>query len=286
LNPQTDSNQLARGAPPRIPFVGDMERVHEPEAPRSVLLESRELEALLLNIDASLAVNAARQFYTWTQGFLQGLVPHRMLFCLRRGAEPSAYVVDTFSALVSDATELGSLLMRDPVLMPNLTEFWKAARYCPAVREASHIPALAGSSLARALERAGAGRIAVHGCHDADGEMTTLFVFACRPSDVATNQAYLLQLIVPFLSAAWLRSQIGPREPGSPRSICAPVLTAREREVLRWIYLGKGNAEVGTILHISSLTVKNHVQKILRKLNVANRAQAVGKALEARLIRP
>jgi hypothetical protein len=31
--------------------------------------------------------------------------------------------------------------------------------------------------------------------------------------------------------------------------------------------------------------VKNHVQKILRKLNVANRAQAVGKALEARLIR-
>jgi len=55
---------------------------------------------------------------------------------------------------------------------------------------------------------------------------------------------------------------------------------------LHWIYLGKGNAEVGAILRISALTVKNHVQKILRKLNVANRAQAVGKALEARLIGP
>jgi DNA-binding NarL/FixJ family response regulator len=32
--------------------------------------------------------------------------------------------------------------------------------------------------------------------------------------------------------------------------------------------------------------VKNHVQKILRKLNVVNRTQAVGKALEARIIVP
>ena len=285
MNTQTDSEQVARGVS-RIAFVADMEGGHEPDSPRSVLLESRELEALLLNIDASLSVNAARQFYTWTQGLLQGLVPHRMLFCLRRGGEPSAYVLDTFSALVSDATELGSLLMRDPVLMPNLAEMWKTARYCPTVREVGHLATLGGAALARALERAGVARIAVHGCHDADGEMTNLFVFACRPSDIGLNQTYLLQLIVPFLSAAWTRTQIREREPGSPRGICAPVLTAREREVLHWIYLGKGNAEVGTILHISSLTVKNHVQKILRKLNVANRAQAVGKALEARLIRP
>ncbi|HUO66732.1 MAG TPA: XrtB/PEP-CTERM-associated transcriptional regulator EpsA [Gammaproteobacteria bacterium] len=276
---------MARGIS-RIAFVADMDAGEEPDTPRSVLLESRELEALLLNIDASLSVNAARQFYTWTQGLLQGLVPHRMLFCLRRGGEPSAFVLDTFSALVSEATELGSLLMRDPVLMPNLVELWKAARYAPAIREVSHLGTHGGVALARALERAGVARIAVHGCHDADGEMTSLFVFACRPSDIGVDQTYLLQLIVPFLSAAWTRTQIREREPGSPRGLCGPVLTAREREVLHWIYLGKGNAEVGTILHISSLTVKNHVQKILRKLNVANRAQAVGKALEARLIRP
>jgi transcriptional regulator EpsA len=256
----------------------------EPKVP--VLLEGRELEALLLNIDASLTVNAARQFYTWTQGLLQGVIPHCVLFCLRRGTDPSAYVLDTFSALVSDATDLGSLLMRDAVLTPRLTELWKASRYCPAIREASHVSALGGSALARALERAGAAHVAVHGCHDANGEMTSLFIFACRPFDIKANQAYLLQLIVPFLSAAWHRSQIRERDQSSGRGVCAPLLTAREREVLRWIYLGKGNAEVGTILQISSLTVKNHVQKILRKLNVANRAQAVGKALDARLLTP
>ena len=38
-------------------------------------------------------------------------------------------------------------------------------------------------------------------------------------------------------------------------------------------------------LGISPLTVKNHVQKILRKLDVVNRAQAVGKALELRMLK-
>lgn len=54
-------------------------------------------------------------------------------------------------------------------------------------------------------------------------------------------------------------------------------LSAREAEILRWIALGKTNPEIGSILNISSFTVKNHVQRILKKLDVSNRTQAVGK---------
>jgi DNA-binding CsgD family transcriptional regulator len=56
-------------------------------------------------------------------------------------------------------------------------------------------------------------------------------------------------------------------------------LSAREAEILRWIALGKTNPEIGSILNISSFTVKNHVQRILKKLDVTNRTQAVGKTL-------
>jgi transcriptional regulator EpsA len=267
------------------PPVG-VDRTQEGEPALAALREPGELEVLLLSIDASLAVSTARQFYTWAQGLLQGVVPHRVLFCLRPGSEPTAYVLDTFSALVCDATEFGALLIRDPVLTPNLIEAWKGARHTPVARAVDQLGQLGGSALARAFQRVGASRVAMHGTHDAAGEMTTLFIFASALSDVAVNQSYLLRLIVPFLSAAWIRSQVSERAPSATRDSCAPVLTAREREVLRWIYLGKGNAEVGAILRISALTVKNHVQKILRKLNVANRAQAVGKALDARLIAP
>lgn len=286
MSTSIDSNAIERPGSCATLSSVDVDPTQEREPAFAALLEPRELEVLLLNFDASLTVSTSRQFYIWAQGLLQGLVPHRALFCLRPGAEPTAYVLDTFSALASDATELGALLIRDPVLTPNLIEAWKGAGHVPAIRDADQLPQLGGSALARALQRVGATRVAVHGTHDADGEMTSLFIFASARSDVALNQSYLLRLIVPFLSAAWIRSQVRERAPGATRGACAPVLTAREREVLHWIYLGKGNAEVGAILRISALTVKNHVQKILRKLNVANRAQAVGKALEARLIGP
>ena len=38
------------------------------------------------------------------------------------------------------------------------------------------------------------------------------------------------------------------------------------------------------ILSISPLTVKNHIQKILRKLQASNRAQAVSKAIAMKLL--
>ena len=64
------------------------------------------------------------------------------------------------------------------------------------------------------------------------------------------------------------------------------LLTPREQQILQWIYHGKSNIEIGMILDISPLTVKNHVQKTLRKLNVLNRTQAVGKALALRIVNP
>ena len=73
------------------------------------------------------------------------------------------------------------------------------------------------------------------------------------------------------------------RSPGTQRQERS---NAREQEILRWIYLGKTNGEVGAILSLSSQTVKNHVQKILHKLNVFNRTQAVAKALDTRILSP
>jgi DNA-binding CsgD family transcriptional regulator len=51
------------------------------------------------------------------------------------------------------------------------------------------------------------------------------------------------------------------------------------------VYEGKSNIEIGMILGISGLTVKNHVQNILRKLNVQNRTQAVAKGMLMQLLR-
>ena len=71
------------------------------------------------------------------------------------------------------------------------------------------------------------------------------------------------------------------RHPEEPHVQAYPIedydLSARESEILAWVALGKTNPEIGSILGISTFTVKNHVQRILKKLDVTNRTQAVGK---------
>lgn len=53
-------------------------------------------------------------------------------------------------------------------------------------------------------------------------------------------------------------------------------LSGRELEVMQWVRMGKTNSEIAMILNLSTFTVKNHMRRIYKKLDVLNRAQAVG----------
>ncbi|QEG21343.1 LuxR C-terminal-related transcriptional regulator [Mariniblastus fucicola] len=61
-------------------------------------------------------------------------------------------------------------------------------------------------------------------------------------------------------------------------------LTNREMQVLRHVAMGLSNREIGKSLGISVETVKEHVQNILRKLNVNDRTQAAVWAVRNQLI--
>ncbi len=61
-------------------------------------------------------------------------------------------------------------------------------------------------------------------------------------------------------------------------------LTAREAQVLRHITLGLSNKEIAFSLKLSVDTVKEHVQNILRKLEVNDRAQAAVWAVRNKLV--
>ncbi|HEX5535052.1 MAG TPA: response regulator transcription factor [Actinomycetales bacterium] len=74
------------------------------------------------------------------------------------------------------------------------------------------------------------------------------------------------------------------RQQAPPKAV--ETLTARELEVFRLITRGYSNAEIGRELFISDTTVKTHVTRLLQKLELRDRAQAIVLAYQTGMFEP
>ena len=98
----------------------------------------------------------------------------------------------------------------------------------------------------------------------------------------AAGEALLAPSVTRRLIEAFVRSAPGPV--GSRRRLAD--LTAREEEVLVLLAGGLSNAEIAARMFVGEATVKTHVARILAKLGVRDRVQAVVTAYESGLVRP
>lgn len=93
------------------------------------------------------------------------------------------------------------------------------------------------------------------------------------------------RLLAPAITQRLIEEFVRRPPPGRP-SEQLEGLTSREIEVLRHIARGLSNAEIAGALVVSETTVRTHVTRILSKLGLRNRAQAVVVAYETGLVLP
>jgi len=93
-------------------------------------------------------------------------------------------------------------------------------------------------------------------------------------------------VVAPFITRRLLdrfAGQLGPTPAADPR---LAQLTDREREILLLVAEGLSNAEIAGRLFVAEATVKTHVGKVLAKLQLRDRVQAVVLAYESGLVTP
>jgi DNA-binding NarL/FixJ family response regulator len=112
---------------------------------------------------------------------------------------------------------------------------------------------------------------------DAPADELVHAVHVVAAGDALVSPSVMRRLIADFVA----QPQRVRAEP-----VALDVLTPREREVLGLVARGLSNAEISTTLVVAPQTTKTHVGRILRKLNLRDRAQAVVAAYESGLIVP
>jgi DNA-binding NarL/FixJ family response regulator len=93
-------------------------------------------------------------------------------------------------------------------------------------------------------------------------------------------------MLSPTITGRLIASYVEAPEPSSGVPAALRDLTDRELDVLRVIASGASNVEVAAQLFLAETTVKSHVARVLAKLGLRDRLQAVVLAYECGLVRP
>lgn len=236
----------------------------------------------------SVEVRSHRDVLVWLQGDMQRYLPHEILIAAWGNFDTGAVHHDIISALDGVRSVNSDPITITPLLL-SLFISWTELGKKPFSYSSGESGFLLQDSglqcaLGSALQKMRSAM--VHGIIDERGSHDCLYVTFSTRESASDLERRAMTMALPYIDTALrqvahLPHQMHTRSSSAPTGMAQlpqdQGLTVRELEILNWVTRGKTNPEIGLILNISEFTVKNHMQRMFKKLNVTNRAQAVGK---------
>lgn len=254
-------------------------------------LNSEQLHSYQSAIGRSIEVRNHFEVGAWLQGDMQHYLPHDILVSAWGNFDFEDFRHDVVSVMAGIHSANSDAAVIDPFLRELHSRWITFGRrpYSANSKIGGFLGAvsLVSCQLGKALQ--GMRSVIVHGIRDRRSGQTSLYA-AFSTSAYGESHRSALALAVPYLDVALRQVEYlphptavfeEPRKHFSDSTIHSGGrnhrVSERESEVLHWVALGKTNPEIGLILGISEFTVKNHLQRLFRKLEVTNRAQAVAR---------
>jgi transcriptional regulator EpsA len=253
------------------------------------LLTDGELRQYSNLVRDSIVIRRHVDLLRWLQGDLQRFIPHEIMIAAWGDFGMGLIHYDIISLLPGVRTEHANGDTLAP-LLHGLFDRWVElgkVPYALGTDESGLLlnDSILGCALGDALHEMRSSL--VHGISDERGRHDCLYVAFSLKTNLDTLGRSAMEFLLPYLDTALRqvphlarqhRSASPPAAPHEPiKGSEGYGLTDREIEIMHWVSVGKTNSEIGTILDISAFTVKNHLQRIFKKLDVYNRMQAVSK---------
>lgn len=226
--------------------------------------------------------------YRWLSSEVQHFLPHEILLSAWGDFDTWDVKLDLTSGLPGVRT--GQLAhCRIDSLVRQAYARWIGAGRQPVLLKAGDIEtADHGCHCAIHASLRSMRSVLVHGVHDKRSRQESLFIaFTCSSFTRGRSLEPFVSLLEPLVAqidAAFRKVPalvLGEGRRGAGDGANVLDLSTRELEVLESMCRGRTNLEIAATLAISPFTVKNHVQRIFRKIGVTNRTQAAARYTEA-----
>lgn len=247
-------------------------------------LDTAEMVQFVDLLHESLKVRSHFEFLLWSQGNLQQFLPHDIMIAAWGDFSLGLVYLDIVSAIPGMRTAQVHNTNLVP-LLKRLFSYWNEHSRAPFnLRMEQGIfqeSELEGSKLDGNFRHMKSAL--VHAIKDVRGRHDCIYVLMGSSTSTPASARAMLEALLPYIDSSLRQLDHLPEQmprmavDAEPAEDDAGALSSRELEIMEWVRNGKTNLEIGMILDISAFTVKNHLQRIFRKLDVVNRAQAVAK---------